>query len=148
MSTAVLRHVEQMLPQMLETMAALVNLDTGTGDAEGIRLAHAIVEPRLPRAGLRVKPIEAGRCGTHLLAEKTGRGPRLLLIGHLDTVFPAGTAATRPFRTDGDRAYGPGVYDAKSSVICMLYALDALRTLAPQAYDRLDLQVFISCDEE
>ena len=148
MSTAVLRHVEQMLPQMLETMAALVNLDTGTGDAEGIRLAHAIVEPRLHRAGLRVKHIEAGRCGTHLLAEKTGRGPRLLLIGHLDTVFPAGTAATRPFRTDGDRAYGPGVYDAKSSVICMLYALDALRTLAPQAYDRLDLQVFISCDEE
>ena len=148
MSIAVLRHVEQNLPQMLESIAALVNLDTGTGDAEGIRLAHKLVEPRLHGVGLRVKHIEAGPYGTHLLAEKTGRGPHLLLIGHLDTVFPAGTVVTRPFRTDGNRAYGPGVYDAKSSVICMLYALDAMRTLEPAAYDRLDLEVFISCDEE
>ena len=54
------------------------------------------------------------------------RGPRILLIGHLDTVFDPGTAAARPFRVEDGIAYGPGVTDMKSGLLAGLYALKAL----------------------
>ncbi|HEX8100932.1 MAG TPA: M20 family metallopeptidase [Actinomycetota bacterium] len=54
-------------------------------------------------------------------------GPRVLLIGHMDTVFPDGTAASRPFRREGDRAYGPGVADMKDGLLAGFYAVRCLR---------------------
>ena len=53
-------------------------------------------------------------------------GPRVLLIGHMDTVFDPGTAAERPFRIEDGIAYGPGVTDMKSGLLAGLYALKAL----------------------
>jgi glutamate carboxypeptidase len=56
-----------------------------------------------------------------------GVGPRLLLIGHLDTVFDEGTAAERPFHIEGGKAFGPGVTDMKSGLLAGLYAIQAVR---------------------
>ena len=58
-----------------------------------------------------------------------GSGPRLLLIGHMDTVFEPGTAAARPFRVEGDRGMGPGVSDMKGGLLAGLAALSALAEL-------------------
>ena len=62
-----------------------------------------------------------------------GAGPRLLLIGHMDTVFDPGTAAERPFRIEDGTAYGPGVTDMKSGLLTGLYALRALIELTRAA---------------
>ena len=61
--------------------------------------------------------------GDHLLADLDGEGRPLALSGHVDTVWPEGTLAAMPFRVDGDRAYGPGVYDMKGCLVVMLEAI-------------------------
>ncbi len=77
--------------------------------------------------------------------------PRLLLIGHLDTVFGEGTAAERPYRVERGRAYGPGVTDMKSGLLAGLYGLLALRGLGESvAGGRLPLGkvVFVANPDE
>jgi glutamate carboxypeptidase len=92
----------------------VVNVDSGTGDAAGGNKVQDIVAARLQAAGMQVTrvPAEAPGLADNLVAtvEGTGRA-RILLIGHIDTVFGPGTVAVRPFRIAGDRATGPGVSD-------------------------------------
>jgi glutamate carboxypeptidase len=84
--------------------------------------------------------------GDTVVARFEGRGgPRALLIGHLDTVFPDGTAAARPFTIRDGRAYGPGVTDMKSGLLCGLYALRALRDVGPLPFSEL---VFVCNPDE
>ncbi len=64
--------------------------------------------------------------GLHVVARTHGSGPRILLLGHHDTVFPLGTAAARPVRVEGERALGPGVADMKGGVLVGLAALERL----------------------
>jgi len=80
------------------------------------------------------------------LEGRAGAGPRVLLIGHLDTVFDEGTAAARPFRIADGRAYGPGVTDMKSGLLAGLYAIAALRdVLGELPFERL---VYIANPDE
>ncbi|MFD0938740.1 M20/M25/M40 family metallo-hydrolase, partial [Methylobacterium trifolii] len=66
--------------------------------------------------------------GTNVVATLSGTGrARILLVGHMDTVFQAGEAARRPFRIEGGRATGPGVMDDKGGIVIALYALHILR---------------------
>jgi glutamate carboxypeptidase len=75
-----------------------------------------------------------------------GSGPRLLLIGHLDTVFDEGTAAERPFRIEDSVAHGPGVTDMKSGLLAGLYAIQAVRDgLGALPFERL---VFVANPDE
>ena len=67
-------------------------------------------------------------------------GSRLLLIGHMDTVFDPGTAAARPFRIEDGIAYGPGVTDMKGGLLTGLYALRALRDAAATLPDGLPFE--------
>ena len=69
----------------------------------------------------------------------------MILIGHIDTVFPAGTTAARPFKIESNRAYGPGVADMKNGVIA-IYA--ALSKLDPAVRDKLSIGVLHNPDEE
>ncbi len=117
----------------LADLAALVNLDCGSYTPDGVnrvadlvarRLAELDADvtrtPHLPRPGERqLGDLVVGRLG--------GAGPRLLLIGHMDTVFEAGTVAARPYRVEGERATGPGVTDMKAGLLAGLAALSALR---------------------
>src|SRR5690606_19369282 len=74
----------------------------------------------VPAAGNR-------QLGDLVIGRLPGEGPRMLLIGHMDTVFDPGTAAARPFRTDGGRAFGPGVTDMKAGLLAGLHAIAALQ---------------------
>ena len=103
----------------LQTLQALVNIETGTGDAEGLAAMGALLQRELQALGATVTrhPAEAGKVGDNIVGRITGRGQRkLLLIAHMDTVYPRGTLARAPFRIDGGRAYGPGIADDKSGV--------------------------------
>ncbi len=110
----------------------------------------------LESLGLEVETLPQAVCGDHIVARKPGRitsGPAgqarpVLLIGHLDTVFPRGTAAARPFRVEGGKAFGPGVLDMKGGLTGIVFALKALRSEAPDAWSTLGLTVLLNSDEE
>lgn len=124
----------------LERLDALVSIETPTGDAEGLAAAHALVrswiEPVVCEPGM-IETVD----GVPHLRWQGGEEPSVLLIGHLDTVFPKGTLAERPFQVDGDRATGPGAFDMKAGVVIMAAALE--RAAHPER-----VAVLLTSDEE
>lgn len=130
-------------PEMLQLLERLVNIDSGTGRAQGAEAIVNILAPELEKLGLEVERHDTP-VGPQLVA-RGDREPQVLLSGHIDTVFPPGTASRRPYRVEGDRAYGPGVTDMKSGVVNLLYTVKALA-----ARDELHrhTRIVINCDEE
>jgi glutamate carboxypeptidase len=123
---------ERLRPEQLQALEQVVNVDSGTGDVAGGRKVANLLIPQLKALGMDVQavPAEAPDLPENIVAtlKGTGRG-RILMIGHMDTVFGPGTVAKRPFRIDGDHATGPGVSDEKGGVIEGLYALRILHDL-------------------
>ncbi len=149
MESGLLRYVDDHVPAMLAILDALVSIDSGTYDKAGVDTLGAVLAPALKDLGFDVTRIPQTEMGDHLMA---CRGPRpsgyVLVLGHLDTVFPAGTVATYPFRVEGDVARGPGVLDMKAGLAGLMLVLGALREAAPALWDRADLRVFLNSDEE
>ena len=118
------------LPAYLADLERLVNTDCGSYTPEGVdevgRWVTAFFEGL--GADVDVRPDPEGRFGSTVVSTFRGMpgGARVLLIGHMDTVFDPGTAAARPFRIDGDVAYGPGVTDMKSGLLAGLYAIKTI----------------------
>jgi glutamate carboxypeptidase len=119
-------------PEQLKLLEQIVDIDSGTGDVEGGRKVAGILGARLEALGFSVESVKAEADGlpenTVATLKGTGKG-RILLIGHIDTVFAQGAVAKRPFRMDAAKAYGPGVSDEKGGVVEGLYALQILRDL-------------------
>jgi len=119
-------------PRFLAELEALVNVDCGSYTPAGVNRIADAVEGFLNELGATVERIAhqpadgAARLGDLVIGRLAGEGPRLLLIGHMDTVFEEGTVAARPFRIDGDRALGPGTSDMKGGLLAGLHALAAL----------------------
>ena len=131
-------------PRQLALLQRIVNIDSGTGDAEGAAAVQAILAARLRALGATVEilPAEVAGLGDNLVARVSGRGTgRILVIGHVDTVFPKGTVAQRPFRIEGDRALGPGVSDEKGGVVEAVTALELLKELGQTGYRSITLLV-------
>ncbi|MFL5685318.1 MAG: M20 family metallopeptidase [Chloroflexota bacterium] len=117
------------LPAYLRDLERLVNIDCGSYTPAGVDEIGRWVTAYLEGMGadVDVRPDPTGRYGATVVGAFTGTGgPRVLLIGHMDTVFDPGTAAERPFRIDDGVAYGPGVTDMKSGLLAGLYALKAI----------------------
>lgn len=116
------------LPDFLDDLAALVGIDCGSYTKAGVDEVGRFVAARFAALGasVEVHPHETlGATVVGSFAGPTGL-PRLLLIGHMDTVFGEGTAAGRPFRISDGIAKGPGVSDMKGGLLAGLYALEAL----------------------
>ncbi|UAJ09129.1 glutamate carboxypeptidase [Polymorphobacter megasporae] len=114
----------------LKLLEEVVNIDSGTGDVEGGRKVGAVFVARLKALGASVEtvPAEAPGLPENIVATVKGTGKtRILMIGHLDTVFGPGTVAKWPFKILGDRATGPGVGDEKGGVVEGIKALELLR---------------------
>ncbi|WP_304698881.1 glutamate carboxypeptidase [Phenylobacterium sp.] len=119
-------------PAQLDLLKAVVNIDSGTGDIEGGRKVAAVLIPRLKALGMTIESVPAEIPGLpeNTVATLKGTGKaRILMIGHIDTVFGPGTTAKWPFSIEGDHARGPGVADEKGGVIEGLYALQILHDL-------------------
>ena len=118
------------LPAYLADLEHLVNIDCGSYTPAGVDEVGAWTGRFLEGLGATVehRPDPEGRYGATVVGTFEGRAgaPRVLLIGHMDTVFDPGTAAARPFRIEDGVAYGPGVTDMKSGLIAGLYALRAI----------------------
>ena len=122
----------------LDDLASLVSIDCGTYTPSGVNQVADAVAASLAELGASIervahRPVDGGRqLGDLVIGRLAGPGPRLLLIGHMDTVFEPGTAAERPFRIAGERATGPGVSDMKGGLLAGLHALAVLRGLDRQ----------------
>ncbi|HTU02356.1 MAG TPA: M20/M25/M40 family metallo-hydrolase, partial [Candidatus Sulfotelmatobacter sp.] len=129
-------------------LATLVNQDSGTFDRAAVNRVVEILAGAYGALGFAVRRIAQERYGDHLEARRHNGRRFLLCIGHTDTVYPAGTAALRPYRVAGPRATGPGVLDMKGGLTVMLFALRALAETASPAWAELSLTVFLNADEE
>ncbi|HET9083857.1 MAG TPA: M20 family metallopeptidase [Candidatus Limnocylindrales bacterium] len=127
---AIRASVTSHLPAYLRDLERLVNIDCGSYTPAGVDEIGRWVSAYLEGMGadVDVRPDPTGRHGATVVGtfDGTAGGPRLLLIGHMDTVFDPGTAAARPFRIEDGVAYGPGVTDMKSGLLAGLYALRAI----------------------
>ena len=135
-------------PAYLETVEQLVAVDTGTGQEKGLATVSQMLVERLQALGAEVSTRPATpSVGDNIVATLQGKGSKnFLLMIHYDTVFAEGSAAERPFRMDGQRAYGPGVADAKGGVAMVLHALALLRQQGFRDYGRIT--VLFNPDEE
>ena len=115
----------------------LVELESPTG-SDGVRSVAERMAHELAALGGEIELYD----GFHVRAEFAGEDAPLLLLGHTDTVWPLGTLASMPFRVDGARAHGPGVYDMKAGLVVLL---EAIRHASGQ---RRALRVFLTADEE
>lgn len=126
-----------------------VNINSGTQNHDGIRKVGALYRAELDALGFTttwVNQDEVKRAG-HLVAERKGRGgPKVLLIGHLDTVFEADSPFQKFERLDGNRARGPGVIDMKGGNVIIVTAMKALK--AAGLLDSLHLVIVMTGDEE
>ncbi|ALM85990.1 M20 family metallopeptidase [Bordetella sp. N] len=118
------------LPDMVALLKTLVNMDSGSLDVEGVNAVGRVLSERLSAAGfvVRERALPVAERGTMLIAEKQGAGKgKLLILGHLDTVWPKGTVADWPFQLlDGGLATGPGVGDMKAGLVMALHVLELL----------------------
>ncbi|OYU14766.1 MAG: carboxypeptidase [Alphaproteobacteria bacterium PA4] len=133
-------------PGVTATLEQLVNIETGTGDAEGMATMGAYLETRFKALGAtveRVKPTGTTR-GDIIVARLQGRGKsNLLLIGHMDTVYQRGALARAPFHVADGKAYGPGIADDKGGLAVILHSLALLKPA-----DFGTITVAINTDEE
>ena len=130
---ALRRAVTSRLPGFLAELESMVNVDCGSYTRDGVnRIADRVVEA-LAAEGAKVEriahePVDGEvALGDVVVGRLQGEGRPILLIGHMDTVFDAGTATARPFRVDGDLAYGPGVTDMKAGLLAGLHSVSVLR---------------------
>lgn len=127
----------------------LVNQNSGSLNIPGVTAVGAMLRTELEALGFVVEWVDmsaAGRAG-HIVATHVGngRGKRILLIGHLDTVFEPGSPF-QTYRRDGNRAIGPGVGDDKGGDVVIIQALRAMRAAGTLA--GADIKVVLTGDEE
>lgn len=146
----------QQQPALVATLKQLVEIESGSADREGLERIATLASERLKALGGRVRWIEPGddlyrmgdtpeRVGPMVEARFAGRGQaRILLLAHLDTVYPRGMLAEQPFRIEGDKAYGLGIADDKQGVALVLHLLEMLRGQPEWG----ELTVLFNSDEE
>jgi glutamate carboxypeptidase len=142
--------VAELEPAFLDDLQRLVNIDCGSYTKAGVDEVGRWTAAFLERLGATVEYDRNEELGDTVVARFTGSRPglRALLIGHMDTVFDPGTAAARPFRTEDGRAYGPGVTDMKSGLLCGLYALEAVRRIGGGDWLPFEQLVFVANPDE
>ena len=126
--------------EQLKFLGTIVNIDSGTGDVAGGRKIAALLAAELKSLGAKLEtvPAEKPDLPENLVATFEGRGTgRILMIGHIDTVFEPGTAGQRPFGIESNRAHGPGVADEKGGVVEGLYALKLIHALGFKDFRRI-----------
>ncbi len=122
-------------------------IDSGTGQIDGINSIISYLEQWLSDIGFAVTLHNSASYGNNLVARRLGKGHlRLLLVGHVDTVYPYGAAAAQPFYIRDGIAFGPGVIDMKSGVLMGMSTLQSLMESGFEEYSEL-IYVFNN-DEE
>lgn len=132
--------------EMVHTLEQLVTLESPSNEREAVNTVADFLAQAFGALDARVERLPQTAFGDHLRVI-WGQGDRqILLVGHMDTVWPLGEIEHRPFRVTGDRAIGPGVFDMKGGLVVGLYALTALHELGLKPAHRLAF--LFNSDEE
>ncbi len=135
-------------PAVIASLKDMVLIESGSNDAAGLAKMADYVEARLQALGARTERIAPARGpGSMVKGSFSGSGTRkLMLIAHMDTVYPAGTLASEPYRQDGNKLYGPGIADDKGGIAVILHSLAILKDASWRDYAQLT--VLFNHDEE
>jgi glutamate carboxypeptidase len=128
------------LREMLDDLALLVSVESPSLDIDALTASAAVVAGVLEQRLGRPPTLIAGPAGPHV-HWSGGGAPKVLLLGHHDTVFPVGTLARRPFSVVDGRATGPGVFDMKAGIVQAVHAVASLD-------DPSGVEMLLTCDEE
>lgn len=133
--------------EMIDLLETIVNTDSNSYDKEGVDQVGSLLKDKFEQIGMYVKVHRQAEQGNHLEIKATRESqPKILIIAHMDTVFPTGEAKKRPFSIIGDKAYGPGVNDEKASHVQVLYAMKALKENGSPALN--NVHIIFNSDEE
>ena len=132
--------------KMVQFLEKMVNIDSGIDSPEGVAKVARMIGDKLAEMDFSVEYLDYPAACTHLLAKKQGTGNKeVMIIGHMDTLFPIGTVAKRPFTIKDGKAYGPGVLDMKGGITIALFALEALYE---SGWNDKNVTVLFAGDEE
>lgn len=118
---------------LLDTIEALVRLESPSTDKAAVDRCGAELSQRLAAAGARVDRLPQMTRGDHLRADFDGAGTQITLLGHFDTVWSVGQLERMPFREEDGRLYGPGIFDMKAGIAVSILAVRAVRELTSAA---------------
>jgi len=144
--SSILNYLLARQEEMVHTLEHLVGLESPSSEREAVNRVADFLAQAFSALDGRVERLPQTAFGDHLRVT-WGQGDRqVLLVGHMDTVWPTGESERRPFRVSGHRATGPGVFDMKGGLVVGLYALMALHELGLKPAHRLVF--FFNSDEE
>ncbi len=132
---------------LLEVVSALVARESPSNDPLALEACAAELVGRLAAAGARVSRLRADGTAAHVLAEWPGDGPRVLFLGHFDTVWPVGQIARMPIAERDGRLFGPGAFDMKAGLAIAAVAAKAVCDAVPGA-NRPRIVLLATSDEE
>src|SRR5512133_3739704 len=154
LETASLReYLEQLRPAGLDILKRMVDINSFTANPAGVNHLSQYTAEVFAPLGFTPKwvPAENREYGDHLVLKRGGKsGANILMISHLDTVFPPEEEVRNNFRweVDGDRIFGPGTQDIKGGTVMMWLVLMAIRKLAPEVFENAGWTLLLNAAEE
>lgn len=132
---------------MIALLEKLVNTDSHSYNKQNVDKIGSIIQKEFENAGMKVDVHREKKFGNHLsITSPHAKKPSILIIAHMDTIFPDGEALERPFKIIEGRAYGPGVNDEKASHVQVLYAMKALKNAGLSSFH--NVHILFNSDEE
>jgi glutamate carboxypeptidase len=134
--------------EALALLEKIVNINSGTMNLAGVRAVADALRPQLESLGFKVSWVNgtAFKRAGHLIAEHPAAGPKILLIGHLDTVFEPSSPFQKFTKVNDSTATGPAVIDMKGGDVVMIFALRALKDAGQ--LDKMNITAVFDGDEE
>lgn len=140
-------YLKEQFPEMINLTKELINIDSQSDDVPGVQKVADVLNQKMSELGMTTRQIDQGKPGTVLIGELAG-APGLkpvILLGHMDTVFPRGTVEKHPFKIEGDKMMGPGILDMKPGLVIGLFAIQALIKLK---LTKRPIKMIVVSDEE
>lgn len=152
-SVAARNYLNDLLPESLEMLRRMVEINSFTGNIEGVNCLARLTAECFAPLGFRASQVPSTNpeFGSHLVLERKGTGPHAIsMVSHLDTVFPPEEERRNNFhwQPEGDRIYGPGTQDIKGGTVMMWLVLMAMKRFAPAAFESCTWQLFLNSSEE
>jgi len=144
-----LRYFEDRRDQIVQTIRQLVEVESPSDNKQAVDQLGSLLAGRFEKLGGHAKFHRAPDFGDHLQVDFPGNRDvkPVMLLGHLDTVYPVGALTTMPCRVANARLWGPGAFDMKSGIAFMLHAIEALRAWHEDTLPR-PVTVLLVSDEE
>jgi glutamate carboxypeptidase len=134
---------------LLKTLERLVNIESGSKQFDGLNALGSMLHNELSSLGGQVTRVKSavGTGTENIVGKFTGKGKaRILMMAHMDTVYDKGVLEKAPFKIDGDKAYGPGIADAKGGIAVVLHTIKLLKARGADSYG--SITVLFNTDEE